>query len=84
MNTSAHNKALGADKAITQARDFLAQYYSDTAHHDKPELAQADREREVLQQIRSRLKLKLPSLAFFNFNKDTPASAFSFLIEPNH
>ena len=74
MNTSAHNKALGADKAITQARDFLAQYYSDTAHHDKPELAQADREREVLQQIRSgRLKLKLviPSLAFFDFNKDT-------------
>ena len=63
MNTSAHNKALGVDQAITQARDFLAQYYSDTAHHDKPELAQADREREVLQQIRSGMLILILKLS---------------------
>ena len=52
MNTVAANRPLGLDTAITQARDFLNQYYKDTVNHDKPEKSQGEREREVLQQLR--------------------------------
>ena len=52
MNTTAANLPLGLDTAITQARDFLSQYYSDNINHEKPVKSHAEREREVLQQLR--------------------------------
>ena len=52
MNTNPANKALGLDQSINQARDFLAQYYSDTINHEKPARDHADREKEVIQQLR--------------------------------
>ena len=52
MNTSPANKALSPDTAINQAVDFLHQYYNDTINHEKPERSHAEREREVLQELR--------------------------------
>ena len=52
MNTSPANKALSNDQAIIQARDFLAQYYSDSLNHEKPQKPHAEREKEVLKQLR--------------------------------
>ena len=53
MNTTPANKALSPDTAINQAVDFLHQYYNDALNHEKPEKSHAEREREVLQQLRS-------------------------------
>ena len=50
MNTDAHNQPLSPDAAITQAKDFLRQYYRDKDHH-KPALSLVQREKEVLQQL---------------------------------
>ena len=50
MNTGAHNKPLSPDTAITQAKDFLRQYYRDK-DHQRPGQGLAEREKEVLQQL---------------------------------
>ena len=50
MNTGAHNQPLSPDAAITQAKDFLRQYYRDKDHH-KPALSLVQREKEVLQKL---------------------------------
>ena len=52
MNTTAASKALSSDTAMNQAKDFLFQYYNDTVNHDKPEKCHAEREKEVMQQLR--------------------------------
>ena len=52
MNTTAANKPLSNDKAIIQARDFLSQYYSDNINHEKPQKPHAEREKEVLKELR--------------------------------
>ena len=53
MNTTSASKALSPDTAINQAVDFLHQYYNDTVNHDKPAKTHSEREKEVLQQLRS-------------------------------
>ena len=57
MNTNPANKALSNDQAIIQARDFLSQYYSDSLNHEKPQKSHAEREKEVLKQLRYVLDL---------------------------
>ena len=52
MNTNPANKALTLEQSILQARDFISQYYSDTFNHEKPVKEQAEREKEVIQQLR--------------------------------
>ena len=52
MNTNPANKALTLDQSIIQARDFISQYYSDTLNHEKPVKERAEREKEVIQQLR--------------------------------
>ena len=52
MNTNAANKAMTLDQSIIQARDFISQYYSDTLNHEKPVKERAEREKEVIQQLR--------------------------------
>ena len=52
MNTNPANKALTLDQSIIQARDFISQYYSDTINHEKPVKERAEREKEVIQQLR--------------------------------
>ena len=52
MNINPANKALELDQSITQARDFLAQYYSDTTNHEKPDKEMYEREQEVMRQLR--------------------------------
>ena len=52
MNTDPHNKPLSVEAALVQAKDFLAQYYSDTTNHERPRQARAVREREVVAQLR--------------------------------
>ena len=52
MNTDPHNKPLSADGALSQAKDFLQQYYGDTVNHETPSQSRAAREKEVVQQLR--------------------------------
>ena len=52
MNTNPANKALTLEQSILQARDFISQYYSDTVNHKKPVKERAEREKEVIQQLR--------------------------------
>mgnify|MGYP001269953489 CR=1 FL=1 len=52
MNTNPANKAMTLDHSILQAKDFISQYYSDTVNHKKPAKEQAQREKEVTQQLR--------------------------------
>ena len=52
MNTAPNNKAMTLDQSIIQAKDFISQYYSDTVNHKKPAKEQAEREKEVIQQLR--------------------------------
>ena len=52
MNTNPANKALTLEQSIIQARDFISQYYNDTINHEKPAKEKADREKEVIQQLR--------------------------------
>jgi len=52
-------KTISEDKALMQAKDFLHQYYSDNINHEKPKLSYEAREKEVLQQLRTRQTYKL-------------------------
>ena len=54
MNTSAQNKPLPLDVALSQAKDFLRQYYGDTTNHDKPEKSHKERQAEVLAELREK------------------------------
>ena len=57
MNTAPNNKAMTLDQSIIQAKDFISQYYSDTVNHKKPAREQAEREKEVIQQLRYQSEL---------------------------
>ena len=52
MNTNPANKALTLEQSIIQARDFISQYYNDMENHEMPAMEQAEREKEVIQQLR--------------------------------
>ena len=57
MNTNPANKALTLEQSIIQARDFISQYYNDMENHEMPAMEQAEREKEVIQQLRYQRKL---------------------------
>ena len=52
MNTAPNNKAMTLDQSIIQAKDFISQYYNDMVNHEKPAKEKAEREKEVIQQLR--------------------------------
>ena len=52
MNTNPAKGVMTEDRALKQARDFLSQYYQDTANHAAPKLSHEAREKEVIDQLR--------------------------------
>ena len=53
MNISPANKALSEEKALSQAEDFLKQYYADLANHGQPGKEHEERKKEVLAELQA-------------------------------
>jgi len=59
MNIAPANKPHSLDVALTQAKDFLKQYYADTTNHEKPEKSFQNRQAEVLSELKEKQTYEL-------------------------
>ena len=53
------NKPMSLEKKLTQAEEFLADYYQDGEHHDQPMVGEEERREEVKQELEAKGYYKL-------------------------